>query len=110
MNQPLKSAATLFTVEEFATAYLIFTRDEMEARTLAGLTVESSGGIVYDKEHILFSVMATISDDCAIRVGVLRGQSPAEALAWRNEFVRANGPPSTWEIVKDYDENPESGQ
>jgi hypothetical protein len=99
VDQEPINAAKLFTLEEFASAFELFYKDRDAAMTLAEMTMQSTGGINYEHENILYSVLATFSDDCALRVGRLRGQTPEEALAWRDEFVRANGDPRTWEIT-----------
>jgi hypothetical protein len=99
VDQAPINAATVFTLEEFAAAYELFYKEREAGFTLAKMTLEATGGINYDPDHLLYSVLATLSDDCAIRVGRLRGQTPEEALACRNEFVRSNGDPRTWEIT-----------
>jgi hypothetical protein len=99
VDQAPINAAKVFTLEEFTAAYELFYKDREAGFTLAKRTMEATGGINYDPGHLLFSVLATLSDDCAIRVGRLRGQTPEEALAWRDEFLRSNGDPRTWEIT-----------
>jgi hypothetical protein len=99
VDQAPINAAKVFTLEEFTAAYELFYKDREAAFTLAKMTMEATGGLNYDPDHLVYSVLATLSDDCAIRVGGLRGQTPEEVLAWRDEFVRANGDPRTWEIT-----------
>ena len=84
------------TSDEFAAAYELFYKDREAGFTLAKMTIESAGGINYDPDHLLYSVLATLSDDCAIRVGRLRGQTPEEALAWVCAAARSCGPPLHW--------------
>lgn len=97
------NAADLFTEDEFVAVLLLLTPDQAEARTLARMMRDPSLTTSYDGEageEWFFTLLALTSDDSAVRVGHLRGQTPEQALAWKAEFLEVHGDPSTWEIER----------
>ncbi|HEX7242437.1 MAG TPA: hypothetical protein VF263_19265 [Longimicrobiaceae bacterium] len=92
----------LFTREEIAAAFS-FMYSEEDARTLAAEFGDVMAGGPVSMDDDFLTLLSLVSDDCAIRAGRFRGETPEQALDRKREFLAANGDPSTWII--EFDDN-----
>jgi hypothetical protein len=98
----MESLAPHFSEEELAEALFYIYPDRADAREIARtLKIPYGNPSFSGPDEILFALMSAISDDAAIRVGRVRGQSPEEAIAWRDRFFAENGHPRDWRLERD---------